>query len=106
MQVYLDDFGTGYSSLSYLHGVPIDGIKIDRAFVGTMDTDEKNLLLVRTILTLAQIVGVRAEAEGISSSDQLRELRALGCDQGQGYLFSAPITRQAVDEVLAANPVW
>ncbi len=106
VQVYLDDFGTGYSSLSYLHGVPIDGIKIDRAFVGTMDTDEKNLLLVRTILTLAQIVGVRAEAEGISSSDQLRELRALGCDQGQGYLFSAPITRQAVDEVLAANPVW
>ena len=105
-QVYLDDFGTGYSSLSYLHGLPIDAIKIDRAFVSSMDTDDKNLRLVRTILTLAEIVGVRAEAEGISTSEQLRELRALNCEQGQGYLFSAPITREAVDEVLTANPVW
>lgn len=105
-QVYLDDFGTGYSSLSYLHGLPIDAIKIDRAFVSSMDTDDKNLRLVRTILTLAEIVGVRAEAEGISTSEQLRELRALNCEQGQGYLFSAPITREAVEEVLAANPVW
>ena len=105
-QVYLDDFGTGYSSLSYLHGLPIDAIKIDRAFVSSMDTDDKNLRLVRTILTLAEIVGVRAEAEGISTSEQLRELRALNCEQGQGYLFSAPITRDAVEEVLAANPVW
>ena len=105
-QVYLDDFGTGYSSLSYLHGLPIDAIKIDRAFVSSMDTDDKNLRLVRTILTLAEIVGVRAEAEGISTSEQLRELRALNCEQGQGYLFSSPITREAVDEVLTANPVW
>jgi diguanylate cyclase (GGDEF)-like protein len=105
-QVYLDDFGTGYSSLSYLHGLPIDAIKIDRAFISSMDTDDKNLRLVRTILTLAEIVGVRAEAEGISTSEQLRELRALNCEQGQGYLFSAPITREAVDEVLSANPVW
>ncbi|HVF39793.1 MAG TPA: EAL domain-containing protein [Gemmatimonadaceae bacterium] len=105
-QVYLDDFGTGYSSLSYLHGLPIDAIKIDRAFVSSMDTDEKNLRLVRTILTLAEIVGVKAEAEGISTAEQLRELRALNCEQGQGYLFSAPITHQAVDEVLTADPVW
>jgi EAL domain-containing protein (putative c-di-GMP-specific phosphodiesterase class I) len=105
-QVYLDDFGTGYSSLSYLHGLPIDAIKIDRAFVSSMDTDDKNLRLVRTILTLAEIVGVRAEAEGISTSEQLRELRSLNCEQGQGYLFSSPITREAVNEVLTANPVW
>jgi diguanylate cyclase (GGDEF)-like protein len=105
-QVYLDDFGTGYSSLSYLHGLPIDAIKIDRGFVSTMDTDDAHLRLVRTILTLAEIVGVRAEAEGISSSEQLRELRALNCEQGQGYLFSAPITLEAVDEVLTANPAW
>lgn len=105
-QVYLDDFGTGYSSLSYLHGLPIDAIKIDRAFVSSMDTDDKNLRLVRTILTLAEIVGVRAEAEGICTSEQLRELRSLSCEQGQGYLFSSPITREAVDEVLTANPVW
>jgi EAL domain-containing protein (putative c-di-GMP-specific phosphodiesterase class I) len=106
VQVYLDDFGTGYSSLSYLHGLPIDVIKIDRAFVSSMDTDDKNLRLVRTILTLAEIVGVRAEAEGISTAEQLRELRSLKCEQGQGYLFSAPITKEAVDEVLRADPVW
>src|SRR5688572_14671014 len=105
-QVYLDDFGTGYSSLSYLHGLPIDAIKIDRAFVSSMDTDDKNLRLVRTILTLAEIVGVRAEAEGISTAEQLRELRALNCAQGQGYLFSAPITGDAVEEVLKADPIW
>ncbi|MBA3343598.1 MAG: EAL domain-containing protein [Gemmatimonadaceae bacterium] len=106
VQVSLDDFGTGYSSLSYLHGLPIDAIKIDRAFVGTMDTDENSLRLVRTILTLAEIVGVRAEAEGICTAEQLRELRALNCEQGQGYLFSAPMTPDAVNEVLTADPVW
>ena len=106
VQVYLDDFGTGYSSLSYLHGLPIDAIKIDRAFVSSMDTDDKNLRLVRTILTLSEIVGVRAQAEGISTAEQLRELRSLNCEQGQGYLFSAPITKEAVNEVLTADPVW
>lgn len=106
VQIYLDDFGTGYSSLSYLHGLPIDAIKIDRAFVSNMDTDEKNLRLVRTILTLAEIVGVRAEAEGISTAEQLKELRSLSCEQGQGYLFSAPITKEAVNEVLVADPIW
>lgn len=105
-QVYLDDFGTGYSSLIYLHRLPIDAIKIDRDLVSTMDTDDKNLRLVRTILTFAQIIGVRAEAEGISSAEQLRELRALKCEHGQGYLFSAPIPHDAVDGVLEADPVW
>jgi EAL domain-containing protein (putative c-di-GMP-specific phosphodiesterase class I) len=106
VQIYLDDFGTGYSSLSYLHGLPIDAIKIDRAFISNMDIDEKSLRLVRTILTLAEIVGVRAEAEGISTAEQLRELRSLNCEQGQGYLFSAPITIEAVAEVLTADPIW
>jgi EAL domain-containing protein (putative c-di-GMP-specific phosphodiesterase class I) len=105
-QIYLDDFGTGYSSLIYLHRLPIDAIKIDRELVSTMDSDEKNLRLVRTILTFAQIIGVRAEAEGISTAEQLRELRSLKCEHGQGYLFSAPIPHDAVDEVLTADPVW
>ena len=106
VQVYLDDFGTGYSSLSYLHGVPVDGIKIDRVFVSDMDTNDANLRLVRTLLTLAEIVGIRAEAEGISSAEQLRELRSLNCEQGQGYLFSAPIPGDAVEQLLIADPVW
>ena len=105
-QIYLDDFGTGYSSLVYLHRLPLDAIKIDRALVGTMDTDDKNLRLVRTIITFAQIVGVRVEAEGISTAEQLRELRALNCEHGQGYLFSAPLPAAAVGELLAADPAW
>ena len=105
-QIYLDDFGTGYSSLIYLHRLPIDAIKIDRELVSTMDTDEKNLRLVRTILTFAQIIGVHAEAEGISSAEQLRELRSLKCEHGQGFLFSAAIPHDAVDEVLTADPAW
>lgn len=106
VQIYLDDFGTGYSSLIYLHKLPIDAIKIDRELVSTMDSDEKNLRLVRTILTFAQIIGVRAEAEGICTSEQLRELRALKCEHGQGFLFSAAIPHDAVDEVLTADPAW
>ncbi len=106
VQVYLDDFGTGYSSLSYLHGVPVDGIKVDRAFISDMDTNDANLRLVRTLLTLAEIVGIRAEAEGITSAEQLKELRSLNCEQGQGYLFSAPIPGDAVQPLLSADPVW
>jgi EAL domain-containing protein (putative c-di-GMP-specific phosphodiesterase class I) len=104
--VYLDDFGTGYSSLSYLHGLPVDGIKIDRAFVSDLDTNDDNLRLVKTLLTLSEIVGIRAEAEGISSAEQLKELRSLNCEQGQGYLFSAPITSDAVEQLLRADPIW
>ncbi len=106
VQVYLDDFGTGYSSLSYLHGLPIHGIKIDRIFVSDMDTNDDNLRLVRTLLTLSEIVGIRAEAEGITSAEQLKELRSLNCEQGQGYLFSAPISVDAVGQLLRADPVW
>lgn len=105
-RVHLDDFGTGYSPLIYLHRLPIDAIKVDRAFVSTMDSDEKNLQLVRTILTFARIVGLSTVAEGISSAEQLRELRTLECELGQGYLFSAPIPHDAVADLLAADPVW
>lgn len=105
-RVHLDDFGTGYSPLIYLHRLPLDAIKVDRAFVSTMDSDEKNLQLVRTILTFARIVGLSTVAEGISSAEQLRELRTLECEYGQGYLFSAPIPHDAVSDLLAADPVW
>jgi diguanylate cyclase (GGDEF)-like protein len=105
-RVHLDDFGTGYSPLIYLHRLPIDAIKVDHAFVSTMDSDEKNLQLVRTILTFSRIVGLSTVAEGISSAEQLRELRTLECEYGQGYLFSAPIPHDAVSDLLAADPVW
>ena len=107
VRVHMDDFGTGYSSLSYLHQLPLDAIKIDRAFVGQMDDENgKDYQFVRTILTLAQSVGMRTVAEGVVSRGQLTALRALGCAYGQGYLFSAPMGWEDVPALLAADPAW
>jgi diguanylate cyclase (GGDEF)-like protein len=88
----LDDFGTGYSSLAYLRSFPIDAVKIDRAFIGAVaDPGSDDHALVRAIISLGQALDIRVVAEGIEEEDQRRELRRLGCDRGQGYLFSRPL---------------
>ena len=88
----LDDFGTGYSSLAYVRSFPIDAVKIDRAFIGAVaDPDSDDHALVRAIISLGQALDLRVVAEGIEEEDQRRELRRLGCDRGQGYLFSRPL---------------
>jgi diguanylate cyclase (GGDEF)-like protein/PAS domain S-box-containing protein len=92
VQISLDDFGTGYSSLRYLHRFPLDALKVDRSFVGRMEHDERSAHLVRTVLTLARSLGVLAIAEGIEEEGQLRMLREMGCDMGQGFLFARPLT--------------
>jgi diguanylate cyclase (GGDEF)-like protein/PAS domain S-box-containing protein len=101
VQLYLDDFGTGYSSLSYLHQFPLDALKIDRSFVGRVDTDDRNRQLVRTILTLAHSLGVPVIAEGIETESQRLALRRMGCGFGQGHLFSRPLAPEAVEALLA-----
>ena len=106
VQVHMDDFGTGYSSLSYLHQLPLDGLKVDRAFVSRMDDDERSRQLVVTVLQLAKSIGLRSVAEGVTTLLQLAELRRLECDYGQGYLFSAPLEGFAMGELIAANPAW
>jgi EAL domain-containing protein (putative c-di-GMP-specific phosphodiesterase class I) len=106
VKVYMDDFGTGYSSLSYLHRLPLDALKIDRSFIGEMDTDERTRQLVRAILTLAQSVGVQVVAEGVASSRQVEELRALGCQFAQGFYFARPLRALAAGELLAEDPTW
>ena len=98
--VCIDDFGTGYSSLSYLHRLAVDALKIDRSFVQELDGD--GLELVRTILALAEGLGVEAIAEGVETPTQVARLRQLGSRFGQGYLFSEPVDAELATGLLYA----
>jgi diguanylate cyclase (GGDEF)-like protein len=95
----IDDFGIGYSSLSYLGYLPIDTVKIDRSFIAQEDS-QKNFDIVMAIVNLAHNLGLDVIAEGIETETQLNLLRNLGCQYGQGYLFSEPLERQAITELL------
>ncbi len=87
----IDDFGTGYSSLAYLKNLPIDELKIDRSFVGTMVTDESDLTIVRSIIDLSHNLGLDVVAEGVEDDDTLEQLAEMGCDRAQGYFVSRPV---------------
>jgi EAL domain-containing protein (putative c-di-GMP-specific phosphodiesterase class I) len=97
----LDDFGTGYSSLAYLRTLPVNEVKIDRSFVATLGTDGTGRALVDGIIRLTHAVGLRVVAEGIEHRSQLRHLRRLGCDFGQGYFWTPAVPFDQLDEVLA-----
>jgi len=102
VRLSLDDFGTGYSSLTYLHTYPIDEIKIDCSFVrrlgsGTDDT------IVAAIMQLARALGLAVVAEGIEKPEQAATLRGLGCEQGQGYLYSRPVAAAMVTALLMSG---
>jgi EAL domain-containing protein (putative c-di-GMP-specific phosphodiesterase class I) len=101
VQLSIDDFGTGYSSLSYLQRFPIDTLKIDRSFVTQMMENEENLAIVRTIVALAQNLGMDVVAEGVETEDQLRLLRKLECENGQGFLFSTPLGGVQLDQFIS-----
>lgn len=96
----LDDFGTGYSSLSYLKRFPINVIKIDRSFVHDLPGDEDDSALVNTILAMAKALKLKTVAEGIETQAQYRHLQQQGCDRGQGYLISKPLTPKAFSQYL------
>lgn len=87
--IALDDFGTGFSGLGYLNSFPIDKIKIDRSFVNGLSESSKSIELVRAAISIGQGMGIITLAEGIETKEQLVILKALGCHQGQGYLFDA-----------------
>ena len=87
----VDDYGSGYCSLSHLQRHPVDLLKIDRAAVEEFGNDPRGNTLARTILQMADSLELQTVAEGIETSSQLRELRRLGCDLGQGYLLSKPL---------------
>jgi EAL domain-containing protein (putative c-di-GMP-specific phosphodiesterase class I) len=90
-KIWIDDFGVEYSSLRYLHRLPIDGVKIDRTFVGGADGGLASPAIVRLIIELAGSLELGVVAEGIETARQRDELLALGCVLGQGYLFDRPI---------------
>jgi EAL domain-containing protein (putative c-di-GMP-specific phosphodiesterase class I) len=92
----LDDFGTGYSSLSCLHELPIDTVKIDRAFISMAQTSDYHRVLIEATILVAETLGMNTVAEGIETVGQADLMRALGCGKGQGYLFSAPLERAAL----------
>ncbi|MEM6780673.1 MAG: EAL domain-containing protein [Pseudomonadota bacterium] len=98
LKIALDDFGTGYSSLSYLHKFSIDTIKIDRAFIDKIDQNPKSLDIVRAIIGLAKTFKLETVAEGIERDEEAVSVSSLGCDRGQGYYFSKPVS---VDEAIA-----
>ncbi|MFB2979007.1 EAL domain-containing protein [Microseira sp. BLCC-F43] len=101
IQLSIDDFGTGYSSLAYLQSFPIDTLKIDRSFISGIEQQETNLDITRTIITLAHTLELDVIAEGVETQEQLDILRALGCEYGQGYLFSPPLEGAAVVNFMA-----
>jgi len=101
IQLYLDDFGKGYSSLNYLHRFPMDILKIDRSFVSRFEEAEGNLAILETIVTLAHQLGMEVVAEGIQTAAQVRKLRSLGCEYGQGYLFSKPVPEAEIEDLIA-----
>ena len=92
----LDDFGTGYSSLASLHLLPVDTVKIDRSFVSQSESSEHHRVLIEATVKVAQSLGMSTVAEGIETQAQADVVRALRCDKGQGYLYSKPLTSDAL----------
>lgn len=95
IEISIDDFGTGYSSLSYLDRFPVDFLKIDRSFMPQRQDNTQNVQIIRAILALSDSLSMAAIAEGIETESQLQLLKCLGCEFGQGYYFSRPLTATA-----------
>lgn len=100
VKISIDDFGTGYSSLAYLRRFPIDTLKIDIAFIREVTSNPQDAAITRTIIELAHSLELRVVAEGVESQAQLAFLKAAGCDQIQGYLFSRPLPMQELERLL------
>lgn len=106
--IALDDFGTGYSSLSWLHELPVDIVKIDRCFVQTMVDDHRRAVVVRSIIDIAEEIGLGVVAEGVETEEQLGMLREFGCETAQGYLLGrpVPVDDESWDRRAAVSATW
>jgi len=103
VRLAIDDFGTGYSSLSYLKRLPVDIVKIDRAFIGGIVSTTEEWSLAHAIVKLIRALGLETVAEGIEDAGQLAHVRALGCDLAQGYYFAKPMEGKALIELLTKS---
>jgi diguanylate cyclase (GGDEF)-like protein len=101
VRISMDDFGTGYSSLSYLRSFPFDKIKIDRSFMRDLKSKGDSLAIIKAVIGLGQSLGMSTTAEGIETEEQLDAVRAQGCNEVQGFLFSPPVSAAKVTEMLA-----
>jgi EAL domain-containing protein (putative c-di-GMP-specific phosphodiesterase class I) len=100
VRIALDDFGTGYSSLGYLRRFPVDKLKIDKSFVQNLGITEDAAAIVECVTRLGRALGLAVTAEGVETGEQHRFVRAVGCHQVQGYLFSAPLEAAEVDKIV------
>ena len=100
VRIAMDDFGTGYSSLSYLQSFPFDKIKIDRSFVKDIADGLGSLNIVRAVAAMANGLGMATTAEGVETKEQLDTVRAEGCTEMQGFLFSKPLPAHEVVALL------
>jgi diguanylate cyclase (GGDEF)-like protein len=100
VRLAIDDFGTGYSSLAYLRRLPIDKLKIDRGFLRELASSSDDAMIVETIAAMARGLGLHVAAEGVENEAQLRRLRAVGCEEWQGHLFSAPLEAAAFERLV------
>jgi EAL domain-containing protein (putative c-di-GMP-specific phosphodiesterase class I) len=103
IRIAMDDFGTGYSSLTYLQSFPFDKIKIDRSFVKDITENAGSLNIVRAVAALAQGMGMVATAEGVETTEQLETIRAEGCTEMQGYLFSRPLPAADIERLFLSK---
>jgi diguanylate cyclase (GGDEF)-like protein/PAS domain S-box-containing protein len=103
VQISMDDFGTGYSSLSYLKRFPFDNLKIDKAFINDIPTDEGDVTLVLTIIAMAHNFKLKVIAEGVETQAQMDFLTQKNCDEIQGYFFSRPLPAKEVEQLLRAR---
>src|SRR5581483_6689934 len=103
VRLSIDDFGTGYSSLSRLPRYPIDALKIDRVFISQKSTDNDNHEIVRLIINLAHSLGLKVVAEGTDTPEHISELKRLGCEMAQGFLYSPPVDNARAFELLMAS---
>ena len=101
VRLVLDDFGTGYSSLAYLNRFPLDALKIDRSFVDALGVEQERTAIVEAIIAMARALSLDVIAEGVENEAQLSELRRLGCDYAQGYLFSRALPPGKISGLLA-----